>query len=93
MKKTTNGFLLNRRLSFKAHKTYIIANSLKHTKNIRSTFEATAYAGDKAKMHSICSTPVVLERREIFAMGLKLNLHHYQVRFSKLVRQQQLEKC
>jgi len=25
-------------------------------------------------------------------MGLKLSLHHYQVRFSKLVRQKRLEK-
>jgi len=30
------------------------------------------YAGDKGKMHSICSTPELSERREIFAMGLKL---------------------
>jgi len=30
-----------------------------------------AYAGDKGKMHSICSTLELLERREIFAMGLK----------------------
>jgi len=43
-------------------------------------------------MHSICITPEVSERREIFAMVLKLSLHHYQVRFSKLVRQKQLEK-
>jgi len=31
-----------------------------------------AYAGDKCKMHSICSTPELSERKEIFAMGLKL---------------------
>jgi len=31
-------------------------------------------------------------RREIFAMGLKLSLHHYQVTFSKLVHQKQLGK-
>jgi len=31
-----------------------------------------AYAGEKGKMHWICSTPESSERREIFAMGLKL---------------------
>jgi len=30
------------------------------------------YAGDMGKMHSICSTPELSERRDIFAMGLKL---------------------
>jgi len=40
-------------------------------------FEATACAGDKGTMHSICSTPALSEIREIFAMGLKLSLHHY----------------
>jgi len=45
--------------------------------NIRFTFKATAYAGDTGKMHSVCSTPELSERREIFAMGLKLSLHHY----------------
>jgi len=29
-------------------------------------------------------------QRGIFAMGLKLSLHHHQVRFSKLVHQKQL---
>jgi len=71
------------------HHRYLVLNS---TKNIRFTFKATAYAGDKGKMHSICSTPEVSKRREIFAMGLKLTLHHYQMRFSQLVRQKQLEK-
>jgi len=37
-----------------------------------SFIKAMAYAGDKGKMHSICSTPELSERREIFAMGLKL---------------------
>ena len=31
-----------------------------------------ACAGDKGTMHSICSTPELSERREMFAMGLKL---------------------
>jgi len=37
-----------------------------------------AYAGDKGTMHSICSTPVLSERREIFCDGLEMiSLHHY----------------
>ena len=31
-----------------------------------------ACAGGKGTMHSICSTPELSERREMFAMGLKL---------------------
>jgi len=69
----TNEFLLNRSLSFKAYKTYITAIWFQNsTKNIRFTLKATAYAGDKGKMHSICRTPELSARRELFAMGLKL---------------------
>jgi len=52
------GFLLNRSLSFKAYKRTSPLFSFKTVqKNIPFAFKATAYVGDKGKMHCICSTP------------------------------------
>ena len=41
-------------------------------KNIQFTFKTTVYAGDKSKMHSICSTPELAERENFLRWVLNM---------------------